>query len=130
MSDADCTAFVCVSCQVADPSVPEGAVRPGRDLLAALQDAGPIEGVRIAPVDCLAVCKRPCTVALTGPGRWIYVIGDLAGPEAATDIRDFARAYALTENGIVAWRDRPKSVRKGVISRTPPPDFRQPEAAE
>ncbi|MFN8831595.1 MAG: DUF1636 family protein [Labrys sp. (in: a-proteobacteria)] len=130
MSDAGCTLFVCVSCQVADATAPDGTARPGRDLLAALREAGPIEGVTIAPVDCLAVCKRPTTVALSGPERWIYVIGDLAGPEAAAEIRDYARAYALTENGIVAWRDRPKSVRKGVISRTPPPHFRQPEAAE
>ncbi len=130
VAEPDCTVFVCVSCQVADPTAPEGETRPGRALHDALAAGPAIPGIRVAPVDCLAVCKRPCTVALTGPGRWVYVVGDLDAAIDPQDVRDFATAYAATKNGIVAWRDRPKTFRKGVIARTPPSDFRQPEAAE
>ena len=35
------------------------------------------EGVAVQPVECLSVCKRPCTVALAAPGKWTYVVGDL-----------------------------------------------------
>lgn len=126
MSASDATIFVCVSCTV------EGArnEQPGRRLyeavarkLAARQDSK----ATVKPVDCLAVCKRPCTVVLSGEGKWTYVVGDL-GPDAnADDVIAAAEAYAVTANGIIPWRERPQSFRKGVISRIPPLSFRPEE---
>ena len=74
-------------------------------------------------MECLSVCKRPCTLALAAPGKWTYVVGDLDLATHADDIVDAATRYAATPDGIVAWRERPQSFRKGVISRTPPLAF-------
>jgi predicted metal-binding protein len=91
---------------------------------AALYEAlGPrLAGAAIAlrPVECLSVCKRPCTVALAGPGKWTYVVGDLDESEHLEDVICAARRYAAASDGRVPWRERPLPFRKGVVSRTPP----------
>jgi predicted metal-binding protein len=121
--------FVCVSCL---PRVGEanGAGSPGKTLVAAITDrlaADGITDVTVRPVECLAVCKRPCTIAMTAPGKWTYIIGDLEPDAHAGDIVSAAVAFQRSENGIVPWKERPAAFRKGVISRVPPMGFVQPE---
>jgi predicted metal-binding protein len=91
---------------------------------AALYEAlGPrLDGgkVELRSVACLSVCKRPCTVALAAPGKWTYVVGDLGLMAHLEDIVTAASRYAAAPDGLVPWRERPLSFRKGVISRTPP----------
>ena len=82
--------------------------------------AAPEADVALRPVECLSVCKRPCTIALSGPGKWTYVVGDLELAANADDVIDAARKFAATHDGLIPWRERPKCFRKGVISRTPP----------
>ena len=93
----------------------------GADLFGALGErlAGETE-IALRPIECLSVCKRPCTVALAGPGKWTYVVGDLTPEAHIEDIVTAARRYAASPAGIVPWRERPLSFRKGVVSRTPP----------
>jgi predicted metal-binding protein len=79
--------------------------------------------IALKPVECLSVCKRPCTVALAAPGKWTYVVGDLTRESHLEDIVIAARRYAASPEGIVPWRERPLSFRKGVVSRTPPLAF-------
>ena len=76
--------------------------------------------IALKAVECLSVCKRPCTVALAAPGKWTYVVGDLDRDLHLEDIVVAARRYAASAEGIVPWRERPLSFRKGVVSRTPP----------
>ena len=76
--------------------------------------------IALKAVECLSVCKRPCTVALAAPGKWTYVVGDLDRESHLEDIVIAARRYAASPEGIVPWRERPLSFRKGVVSRTPP----------
>ena len=90
---------------------PTRTIRPGRQLLDAVAAAMADRGeTRIAarPVECLSVCKRPCTVALAAPGKWTYVVGDLNAPTNIDDIISAALAFAASDTGIVPWRDRPK----------------------
>jgi predicted metal-binding protein len=139
MDDASVTIFVCVSCQRPIGEAGETFDRPGRELVEALQarlnDARPA-GVTVTPVDCLAVCKRPCTIALSGKDKWTYLIGDLDAKAHAGEIVAAARSFAASDNGIVPWKERPASFRKGVIARVPPIAPRSitqmplPEAAE
>jgi predicted metal-binding protein len=82
----------------------------------------------VTPVECLSVCKRPCTVALAAGGKWTYVVGDLDPESQVDDVVDMALRYGASGNGIVPWRERPQSFRKGVVSRTPPLGFRPDEA--
>ncbi len=82
----------------------------------------------IEPVECLAVCKRACTVAFKADGKWTYIVGDLDPALHVPDIVAAASAYDRSDNGIVAWRERPLTFRKGVIARVPPIGFVQPPA--
>lgn len=106
---------VCTACRPGDMDAaePQGAAFAAA-LTAALADR---PDIHVCPADCLAVCRRPATLAFSGLARWTYVVADL------TDIADaaaFARAYADSPNGIVAWRERPLAIRKGVVARVPP----------
>ena len=123
MDEATVTIFVCVSCRRSLGDAEESFDQPGRGLVALLQarlrDSGQTS-VAVTPVDCLAVCKRPCTIALAGAGKWTYLIGDLDPDSQAGEIVSAALSFAASENGIVPWRERPASFRKGVIARVPP----------
>ncbi len=118
MATPGVTVFVCVSCR--DGEDADG--RPGARLLEALRARLSERNLDIAvePVECLAVCKRPATVAFAGAGKWTYVIGDLDGGVHVDELIDSAQSFAATDNGIVAWKDRPACFKKGVVSRTPP----------
>jgi predicted metal-binding protein len=118
-SRSNATILVCVTCRSGEA---EGE-RPGRLLYDALRErlaSTDSRTIKLTPVECLSVCKRPCTVALAAPGKWTYVIGDLDAATQIDDIVEAASRFAATSDGIVPWRERPKSFRKGVISRTPP----------
>jgi predicted metal-binding protein len=115
--------YVCVTCRKAD--APEGDMRPGARLHRALSDAIRVNApslpdIRVEPVECLSGCKRACTVALSGPGRWTYVYGDLDPDISVETILDGLRRYGATSNGLVPWRERPEAFRKGVLARIPP----------
>ena len=119
MTASDATIFICVSCTV------EGAPseQPGRALFETVKAklaSSPERVAIVKAVDCLAVCKRPCTIALAGEGKWTYVVGDLKRESHLEDIVAAARNYAASPEGIVPWRERPLSFRRGVVSRTPP----------
>ena len=136
MDEATVTIFVCVSCRRSLGDADESFDQPGQGLVDTLRAGLAGRGqasVSVTPVDCLAVCKRPCTVALAGAGKWTYLIGDLDPDTHAEEIVSAALSFAASENGIVAWRERPASFRKGVIARVPPIAVRgiaQPAALE
>jgi predicted metal-binding protein len=109
---------VCTVCRDAA----DGDARPGAVFLDALRERLAARALEIETegVECLAVCKRPATIALAAPGKWTYVIGDLDAATQLDDVIDSALRYGESDNGIVAWKDRPVCFRKGVVSRTPP----------
>jgi predicted metal-binding protein len=108
------TLLVCVTCK-------SEAEQVGASLFSALEARLAVEpDIALMPVECLSVCKRPCTVALAAPGKWTYVVGDLERESHLGDIVVAARRYAASSEGVVPWRERPLCFRKGVVSRTPP----------
>ena len=107
------TVLVCITCKSELGSA-------GAALYDALEARLVDEDIALCPVECLSVCKRPCTVALTARGKWTYVVGDLTLDSHLDDIVAAARRFAATSDGLVPWRERPLPFRKGVISRTPP----------
>lgn len=127
MSEGDLTIHVCTACRRARPDLPEGYDQPGIGLAERLAAQLEARGSRIAvlPVECLAVCKRPCTVAFAADGKWTYLIGDLETDTHLDEIVGAAEAYAASANGIVPWKERPQSFRKGVVARVPPLPARQ-----
>jgi predicted metal-binding protein len=114
------TIHVCVTCR--DPATPEGAERPGARLLRVLEGAA-AEGaglIEIVPVECLSVCKRPCTIGFSAAGKWTYVYGDLSAETSAETILAGAALYAEAPDGIIPWKQRPDALKKGVVARVPP----------
>ncbi len=127
------TIFVCTSCRGERAGVEDETRRPGAVLVAALEARIrelSVSGLAVEPVECLAVCKRPCTLALAADGKWTYLIGDLDAAEHVAEIIAGAVAYRDSENGIVAWRERPATFRRGVIARVPPLGWKQPPPEE
>jgi predicted metal-binding protein len=108
------TLLVCITCKSDDGPMGLGLFEALSRCLAAERD------IALKPVECLSVCKRPCTVALAAPGKWTYVVGDLTPQSHVEEIVVAARRYAASPAGIVPWRERPLAFRKGVVSRTPP----------
>ncbi len=81
------TIFVCVSCRRRLGEDDESFDQPGRGLADAIEARLQGDGqarLAVTAVDCLAVCKRPCTVAFSGADKWTYLIGDL-DPESHVD---------------------------------------------
>jgi len=77
--------------------------------------------IDVRPVDCLAVCERPVTLAFQAAGGWTYIVGDADPARDLDDILAAARAVAASPHGIPAMDDRPPFFRTGVIARVPPP---------
>lgn len=117
------TIFVCVSCR-RRLGADESFDQPGRVLVEAIA-ARLQDGFIVTAVDCLAVCRRPCTVALSGVDKWTYLIGDVDPDLHTEEIVAAAKSFAAAENGIVPWRERPASFRKGVIARVPPANHKE-----
>lgn len=112
------TIYVCVTCRAEnDPS----EVRAGRRLHDALAaEIGADPAVRIVPVECLSVCRRPCTVSFAAPGKWTYVYGDLPPESAAPVVAEAARLYGAASDGLIPWKLRADPIKKGVVARIPP----------
>ena len=113
------TLHVCITCRAGEPA--NGATPPpGARLHSALTGLGAPAGVSIVPVECLSACNNGAAIALSGPGRWTYVYGELDPETAAPTLIAFIDQYRATGDGIVVWRDRPDPIRKGVVARLPP----------
>jgi predicted metal-binding protein len=120
-SDATVTLHVCVTCLAGEDrdTVPRAGRRLHDGLVEALRHQDHPPGFRVVETECLSNCNRGCSVALSGPGRWSYVYGDLR-ETSVDDLLAGASRYAATADGLVPWRERPMIFRKGVIARIPP----------
>lgn len=115
---------VCETCR--RPEDPPEAVRPGAELVAlmerALAEAPDLAAqVRLRPMRCLMICRRPCAVAVRSAARMSYVLGDFAPDEMTVEtLTAYLRAYAATEDGIVPFKQWPQGVKGRFVSRLPP----------
>jgi predicted metal-binding protein len=118
--------FVCITCRLNGETIADQAERPGARLmktLSQLLEAGEPnieQDIEIVPVECLSNCTRGCTVAVSSPGKWTYVIGALDPAQHAEDVVQFARLHHAHAEGLPVWRERPVHVRKNTIARVPP----------
>jgi predicted metal-binding protein len=109
---------VCTTCKSTDGS---GAV-VGPDMYHSVKAAlGDSDGaVLVRPVQCLSVCKRPATVAVTSPDGYTFLFGDLQTDSGSAALVSFVQSYQKADYGLVPWRERADVLRKGMVARVPP----------
>lgn len=103
-------------------------LRGGRRLaraVAGLFDASAAArcGIALRGVHCMSQCKRPCVIALSGPGRFSYLFGDLDPAVHAPDVLAVAAAFAGAPDGFLPRAERPEILRAGILGRIPPLTF-------
>jgi predicted metal-binding protein len=114
----DVVISVCTTCRAADSTAPSIV---GPALLAALkQTFGDNELARVRAVQCLSVCKRPVTVAVTSADGYTFLFGDLDVEKGVPALTDFVTSYRVSNYGLVPWRARAEVLRKGMVARIPP----------
>ena len=125
MTDAMPRLYVCTTCRagksVGDGELPSGAYLHAAVALA-LQDQ-PSPPVELHEVVCLSACDRGCSAAISMPGKWTYVLGDLS-LELVPDLLTYAASYGASKNGVVMRSRRPASLNNVLVARVPPMEFR------
>ena len=127
MSGLRPTLTVCKTCR-AGRELAEGEIPPGallydalRMKLDALQAKGDGAPVSLRQVSCLASCERGCAAAISMPGKWTNLLGFLS-PALASDLLDYACAYAASSTGTVMPSRRPASLGSLILGRVPHPE--------
>jgi predicted metal-binding protein len=112
---------VCTSCRPAGSALDQA---PGRVLLEAVRAAcADADGVEVRPTQCLSVCTRVCSASLSSEGGYTFVYGDLDAEHDAPALALLATACRDAAHGFVPWKNRPETLRKGMIARIPPPGW-------
>ncbi len=114
--DGPIVVSVCVTCKTAD----DGTV-VGPDMFESVKAAiGASDHVQVRPVQCLSVCKRPATVAVTSADGYTFLFGDLQTESGTAALVSFVKSYQKSDYGLVPWRERAEVLRKGMVARVPP----------
>jgi predicted metal-binding protein len=108
---------VCISCKAADTGAVVGP-KMFDAVKAALGEGD--AAVMVRPVQCLSVCKRPATVAVTSPDGYTFLFGDLQTDSGSAALLSFVQSYQKSDYGLVPWRERADVLRKGMVARVPP----------
>jgi predicted metal-binding protein len=108
---------VCISCKAA-----EGGAVVGPAMFDAARAAFGDDdaAIMVRPVQCLSVCKRPATVAVTSPDGYTFLFGDLQTDSGTAALVSFVASYQKSDYGLVPWRERAEVLRKGMVARVPP----------
>src|SRR6516164_1917113 len=104
MSGARITIFVCVTCRLPIDGNENDFEMPGGELAAAIEarlsDAG-ASSIEVRPVECLSVCKRPCTIAFAAGNKWTYLVGGIDARAHAGEVAAAAQQFAATDDGVI-----------------------------
>ena len=107
---------VCITCKTAD-----GGTVVGPEMFEAVKAAlEASDDVQVRPVQCLSVCKRPATVAVTSADGYTFLFGDLQTESGTAALVSFVKSYQNSDYGSVPWRERADVLRKGMVARVPP----------
>jgi len=110
------TVVVCANCR--DENGSDAHPRAGAQLAASAHEAAADE-IRVTTVECLGNCKRRLSAALLRDGCWSYVFGDLS-TASGPDLVAGAKLFAGSTDGLIPWRGRPDSLKRGLVARIPP----------
>jgi predicted metal-binding protein len=119
--------WICTTCKgaadSAERSLPDRCA--GSDLAdAAVRAAAEFPDVSVQKVRCLANCGRGPSAAIRCEDSWTYVFGYLAPDADGPALLAGARLLAQSADGIMPWKGRPESLKRGLIARVPPAHFK------
>ena len=117
---AGVTVIVCASCR--DETGSDAHPRAGELLAENTRQAASGDNLSIRTVECLGNCKRRLSAAILRDGCWSYVFGDLTAASGA-DLVTGAKLFATSTDGLIPWRGRPDSLKRGLVARIPPLDM-------
>lgn len=121
-ADDRTTVLVCITCRASNDSADE--TRRGVALAqAATRALGPDNDIDVLRVRCLGNCNRGLSAAIRREKAWTYVFGDLDAARDGPALIAGARLFAAARDGLLPWRGRPDSLKRGLIARVPPWDF-------
>jgi predicted metal-binding protein len=121
------TVLVCITCRRATD--PVDGPRAGLALAEATAIArGEAPEVCVQRVRCLGNCDRALSAAIRCAETWTYVFGNLDPACDAPALIAGARLLAQAPDGIMPWRNRPESLKRGLIARVPPLSFQEEPA--
>lgn len=117
------TVSVCVSCRgkAGEPSC------AGEDLITALRAELGAGDISVRPVQCLGVCRRPITAAVSAADGYTFLFGDLEPAGAAAALARFVRSYRHAAYGFLPWRERAEVLPRGLVARLPPASWSPPD---
>lgn len=113
----EATIIVCSSCR--DETGSDARPSAGDRLAENARHAASGENVDIRTVECLGNCKRRLSAAIVRDDCWSYVFGDLSETSGA-DLVAGAKLFAAASDGLIPWRGRPDSLKRGLVARIPP----------
>lgn len=114
------TVVVCSSCR--DETGSDARPSAGDLLGESTSHAARNTTIRVRQVECLGNCRRRLSAAIIRDGSWSYVFGDLT-PDSGPDLVAGAELFATSTDGILPWRGRPDSLKRGLVARIPPTDL-------
>jgi predicted metal-binding protein len=124
---------VCTTCRLTS----DEATRIGARMLDAMRPVLQAQApeVQVRAVQCLGVCKRPATIAVSAPDGYTFVFGDLEPESGAAAVAAFALSYSKGDYGFVRWAERPELLRSRLVARIPsvkwsPEDGHPPDAGK
>lgn len=118
------TLFVCTTCGSTWADDKRIGTSAGEFLLRDLQTALADAGVQIEPVKCLSACLNSCAVAITAPGKFSYVLGQLPAKDQRSEtvqaLVEMAKLHREKADGFVPYGERPELLKNRVMGRIPP----------
>ena len=139
--------LVCITCRAATHPTDALAATPGTNALGtnalgtnalgadtppaglALAEATAIAAanasdISVQRIRCLGNCSRGLSAAIRCENTWTYIFGGLEPTRDGPSLVIGAQLLAQAADGIMPWRGRPDSLKRGLIARVPPINFR------
>ncbi len=124
MTNTQHVLFVCKACATNYIEGKPQGKSGGQQLLEQLQELHSDWELRdefqLQEVGCMSACSRSCAVSFVAADKYTYVFGDLPAQESAAAVLACAKLYFANPEGYLAWADRPKPLKNGILARIPP----------
>ncbi|APB33043.1 Putative metal-binding protein [Gloeomargarita lithophora Alchichica-D10] len=118
------TLFVCTTCGSTWEDGKRIGTSAGEFLFQDLQSALANTGVTLQSVKCLSACLNACAVAITAPGKFSYILGQLPAQDqrvaTVQALVQLAQSHLEKSDGFVPYGERPELLKNRILGRIPP----------